>query len=77
MGSKFSIFAPRILLICQPISKRFEIATKSNVPTCVDGHLRLRRILPDGRTRDPGTTARRIAWAQVNTENELAGNAAR
>jgi hypothetical protein len=50
---------------------------KINVPTCVDGHLRLRRILPDGRTRDPGTTTRLIAWARVNTQNELAGKAAR
>src|SRR5580693_3553800 len=53
MGCKFSILAPRILLICQTISPRFAIAQNQCTYRCrraskVEAHLL------DGRTRDPG-----------------------
>jgi hypothetical protein len=54
MGSKFSLFAAAYLAHLPADFEKIRNCHKINVPTCVDGHLRLRRILPDGRTRDPG-----------------------
>jgi hypothetical protein len=72
MGSKFSVLAPRMLLICQLISKDSQLPQNQCTYLCrwaskVEAHL------PDGRTRDPGTAARLIVQARVNTQNKLAG----
>ena len=76
VGSKFSVLAPLSCSFASDFAKTRN-CHKINVPTCADGHLRLKRILPDGRARNPGTAARLITQARVKTQNELAGKAAR
>src|SRR5580658_6180385 len=52
VGSKFSVLAPLSCSFASDFAKTRN-CHKINVPSCADGHLRLGRILPDGRARDP------------------------